>query len=124
MMKYLLILEEVALFVLSLLFFSFITNLPWYFYAGLFFTPDIAFLGYVINPKIGSLCYNFMHHKGLWIIIALIGFSINIEWLLGIGIVYVGHAAFDRIFGYGLKYSDSFQNTHLGLIGNKISVKE
>lgn len=108
---------------LSILLFPFATNLPWYFYAGFFFTPDIAFLGYVINPKIGALFYNIMHHKGIWMIIALIGFSLNIEWLLGLGIVYVGHSAFDRIFGYGLKYADNFQNTHLGLIGNKISNK-
>lgn len=25
----------------------------------------------------------------------------------------------DRIFGYGLKYSDDFKHTHLGMIGKK-----
>lgn len=118
-MKYILILEEIALFVLSIFFFSFATNLPWYFYAGLFFTPDIAFLAYLVNTKIGAICFNTLHQKGLWILVAVIGFSIEIEWLFGLGIVYVGHSAFDRIFGYGLKYSDSFQHTHLGYIGNK-----
>ena len=118
-MKYMLILEEVVLFVLTIFFFTFLTNLHWYFYAGLFFTPDIAFLGYAINTKIGAGFYNIMHHKGIWMLIAIIGFSVNIEWLLGLGIVYVGHSAFDRIFGYGLKHLDSFQNTHLGIIGNK-----
>jgi hypothetical protein len=29
----------------------------------------------------------------------------------------------DRIFGYGLKYSDSFYHTHLGMIG-KPSIKQ
>ena len=73
----------------------------WHSDAGLFFTPDIAFLAYLINTKVG-------------------GFFTSLEWILGLGIVYVGHSAFDRLFGYGLKYPDSFQNTHLGLIGNKI----
>lgn len=120
-MKYILILEEITLFMLSILFFSFATSLPWYFYAGLFFTPDFAFLGYLVNTKFGAICYNTLHHKGLWILVAVIGFSLEIEWLLGLGIVYAGHSAFDRIFGYGLKYSDSFQHTHLGLIGNVVS---
>ncbi|MEO9884744.1 MAG: DUF4260 domain-containing protein [Balneola sp.] len=120
-MKYILILEEVALFVLTIFLFPFFTNLPWYFYAGFFFTPDISFLGYAASPKIGSIFYNIFHHKGIWLLCGLIGYFTNLEWLLGIGVVYFGHSAFDRIFGYGLKHFDSFQNTHLGKIGNQIS---
>ena len=123
-MKNLLRLEQLPLFILSIYFFVIATELPWYFYAGLFLTPDIAFIGYLINTKIGAISYNLLHHKGLWILVAFIGFYTNIEWLLGLGIVYVGHSAFDRVFGYGLKYPDSFHKTHLGLIGNKISAKE
>ncbi len=29
----------------------------------------------------------------------------------------LGYLANPRVFGYGLKYSDAFQNTHLGRIG-------
>ena len=28
-----------------------------------------------------------------------------------------GHSSFDRVFGYGLKHENAFQNTHLGRIG-------
>nr|WP_317038961.1 DUF4260 family protein [Urechidicola croceus] len=34
-----------------------------------------------------------------------------------IGIILFGHASFDRMLGYRLKNSDSFNNTHLGKIG-------
>lgn len=112
-------LEQLALFLFSIFMFARLTELPWYFYAGLFFTPDAAFLGYLINTKVGAVCYNFFHHQGLWILIAIIGFSTQLEWVLGLGLVYIGHSAFDRLFGYGLKYPDSFNNTHLGSIGNK-----
>ena len=122
-MKYILRLEQFAVFLLSIFVFAIITELPWYFYAGLFFTPDIAFFGYLINTKVGAICYNILHHKGIWIVVAFIGYSINLEWLLGLGIVYIGHSAFDRLFGYGLKYFDSFHHTHLGYIGNKDSIK-
>ena len=33
------------------------------------------------------------------------------------GIILLAHSAFDRMLGYGLKYSDSFKNSHLGKIG-------
>ncbi|MEP0007094.1 MAG: DUF4260 family protein [Balneola sp.] len=117
-MKYVLKSEQLVLFFFTVIFFPFATNLPWYFYAGLFFTPDLAFIGYAINSKVGAILYNILHHQGIWMIVALIGFSTGTEWLLGLGITFVGHSAFDRIFGYGLKYFDSFHNTHLGIIGN------
>ena len=117
-MKNVLRLEQTAFFALSIFLFNYITELPWYFYALLFFTPDITFIAYTIDSKIGAIIYNFFHHQGIWLLCSLIGYFIELEWLLGLGIIYVGHSAFDRIFGYGLKYFDSFHNTHLGIIGN------
>ena len=35
------------------------------------------------------------------------------------GLILFGHAAWDRLLGYGLKYNDSFHKTHLGWIGKK-----
>lgn len=29
----------------------------------------------------------------------------------------LGHSSLDRVFGYGLKHDDAFQNTHFGVIG-------
>ncbi len=120
-MKSLLRAEQFILFAASIFVFSLSTTLPWYFYAGLFLTPDSAFIGYAVNPKIGAWCYNALHHQGIWMAVALAGFSFGIEWLLGLGIVYVGHSAFDRVLGYGLKHQDSFNNTHLGTIGKSNS---
>ncbi len=120
-MKLILKLEQTVLFLLSIILFSELSNFPWYFYAALFFVPDISFLAYTINSKIGAVLYNLLHHQGIWIFISILGFYSEIEWLLGLGIVFTGHAAFDRLFGYGLKYSDSFKHTHLGFIGEKSS---
>ena len=33
------------------------------------------------------------------------------------GLILFGHSSMDRILGYGLKYPDSFEHTHLGMIG-------
>jgi hypothetical protein len=85
--------------------------------ALLFFAPDISMLGYLINTKIGAVSYNLFHHKGIAILLAISGYYFHLDILTAIGILLFAHASFDRIMGYGLKYTDSFSNTHLGRIG-------
>lgn len=109
-------LEQLLVFVLSMYLFS-LLNFDWWWYLALFFVPDIGFLGYLVNTKVGALCYNILHHKGVMIILYLLGIYLKNEPLQLVGIVFLGHAAFDRVFGYGLKYNDSFHNTHLGKVG-------
>lgn len=115
-MKNILKLEELAMLALSIYLFI-LLKVDWWWYLALFFVPDVGFLGYTVNPKIGALTYNFLHHKGVMIALYLGGIYFQNEVLQLIGIVFFGHAAFDRVFGYGLKYNDSFNNTHLGKIG-------
>lgn len=117
-LKTLLIFEELMLFIGSVLLFQLTTTYSFWLFALLFFLPDVSFAAYLINTTIGSMIYNILHHKGLMITIAFIGYFLEIEWLLAVGIIFLGHAAFDRIFGYGLKFSDDFKHTHLGRIGN------
>lgn len=117
-MKRILKVEEFAMLLLSVYLFS-LLNFDWWWYFLLFLAPDISFLGYTVNTKFGAICYNLFHHKGLAILVYLIGVSVDIELLQLIGIIVFGHASFDRILGYGLKYTDSFNHTHLGKIGKK-----
>lgn len=37
--------------------------------------------------------------------------------MTGAGIIWTAHIGFDRMMGYGLKYSAGFGFTHLGVIG-------
>ena len=79
--------------------------------------PDVSMLGYLVNNKAGAWTYNFFHHQALAIAIGLSGlFLANLE-LQFAGLVLFGHSAMDRVFGYGLKFSDDFKHTHLGGIG-------
>ncbi len=117
-MKYLLIVEEAAMFLgavygLHLLDIS----LAWWAYVLLFFAPDLGMAGYAFNPRIGALTYNLLHHKGIAISLLVAGFVTGHQWLLLSGLLMFGHAAFDRVLGYGLKYPDRFAHTHLGEIG-------
>lgn len=115
-MKILLKLEELAMMLFAFYLFS-LLDYSWWLFALLFFTPDAGILGYLINPKFGAISYNLLHHKAAAILLYFTGIYMNLPVLMLIGLIMFAHSSFDRILGYGLKYSDNFKNTHLGLIG-------
>lgn len=116
-MKYLLKLEELMMFVLSIFWFSKL-DYAWWWYPLLFFTPDLSMLGYLGGTRIGAFVYNLVHHKALSIGIFLVGALSANQPLQLTGLILFGHSSMDRVLGYGLKYEDAFQHTHLGTIGN------
>lgn len=109
--------EELGQFLLAIFLF---TNLDydWWVFPVCILLPDFSMLGYIVNPKFGAYLYNFFHHKLMAIILLILGTLVNLPVLILVGIILFGHAAMDRIFGYGLKYTNRFKNTHLGEIGN------
>ena len=114
-MKTILALEEMAEFVLGILIFSRL-EFAWWYFPALLLTPDLGMLGYLVNTKVGAWLYNFVHHKALGISILVLGFYLQNQIILLVGTILFAHSAFDRMMGYGLKYEDSFGNTHLGKI--------
>ncbi|MBK9177677.1 MAG: DUF4260 domain-containing protein [Flavobacteriales bacterium] len=115
-MKNLLRLEELAQFLVCL-YFLIATDAAWWTYALLLVGPDIGMLGYLLNPRIGAISYNVLHHKGIAVLILMSGLVMMTGWITAAGIILFGHASMDRIFGYGLKFGDNFHRTHLGWIG-------
>lgn len=115
-MKLLLKLEDFAELLLAVFAFSQL-EYAWWWFPALILVPDLSMIGYVVNTKIGAVLYNFFHHKGLGIVVAIVGYALNNQPLILAGVILFGHSAMDRCFGYGLKYGDSFKNTHLGEIG-------
>jgi hypothetical protein len=115
-MKSLLRIEEAALLVLAVYLNTFLPY-SWWWYWVLFLAPDIGAIGYVVNPKIGAFTYNLVHLKAIAIAIYIAGIYISNHELQFTGLLLLGHSSFDRLVGYGLKYSDDFKHTHLGMIG-------
>ncbi len=115
-MKNILKLEELAQLLLGIFAFSML-DYSWWMFVALFLAPDIGMLGYLVNSKIGAFTYNIFHHKGIAIACAAMGYYLGSELWIFIGILLFSHAAFDRMLGYGLKFEDSFKNTHLGKVG-------
>lgn len=95
----------------------FFAGMPWWLYALLFFAPDFSFAGYVFGPGMGAIIYNLLHSLIGPVGLGLLGLFSGGEWLQAIALIWFAHIGFDRAFGYGLKYADSFSQTHLGPIG-------
>lgn len=92
-------------------------NAAWWWYFLLLLGPDISMLGYWMNDKKGAKIYNLFHHKGIAILFFIVGFYFYIDFVKLVGIILFGHASMDRLFGFGLKYHQGFNYTHLGIIG-------
>jgi hypothetical protein len=132
-MKTLLKLEELVQF-LGCLFVLIVLDVEWWVYVLLAIGPDISMLGYLVGPRFGAACYNLFHHKGLALVVLVLGVVLtpiyDIQtvvqeagrnapvWIAGI--LLYGHACLDRMLGYGLKFSDAFHHTHLGWIGKGV----
>lgn len=117
-MKQTLRLEELFMLALGIFLFHRL-DYSWWWFISLFLAPDIGMIGYAWNTKAGAITYNVFHHKGIAIAVYLLGFFMQIQTLQMVGAILFAHASFDRMLGYGLKYKDSFKNTHLGTIGKE-----
>jgi hypothetical protein len=115
-MQRLLQLEEAAMFLFSILLCTGL-DYAWWIYPALLLLPDLSMLGYLAGPKAGAFFYNLAHHKMTALLIWGMGILLSVPLLQLSGIILFGHSSMDRMFGYGLKYPDSFSNTHLGRIG-------
>ncbi|MEK4628906.1 MAG: DUF4260 domain-containing protein [Solibacillus sp.] len=75
--------------------------------------PDLSMIGYFVNPKIGAILYNSVHHFSLPIILLSICILYHQEAILPYAMIWIAHILMDRTFGFGLKYANDFKETHL-----------
>jgi len=117
-MKTTLQLEELGLFLLGIFLFS-QQPYAWWWFLALILTPDLSMVGYLFGNKTGAISYNFFHHRGIAVLVYIVGMQYANHTIQLIGIILFAHASMDRMFGYGLKYEKGFKFTHLGEIGKK-----
>lgn len=75
-MKKVIVIEEIGLFLLALFGFYYLP-FSWWVFPVLLLTPDLGMIGYAINPKIGAVIYNIVHHKALAIAFFMVGFYLS-----------------------------------------------
>jgi hypothetical protein len=87
----------------------------WWLVPLVLLVPDVTMLGYLGGPRPGSWLYNLGHSTPLPGVLVAIGWWQD-RFVLALGLIWLTHIGLDRALGYGLKYSDHFQHTHLGRI--------
>jgi Domain of unknown function (DUF4260) len=109
-------LEGLALFVAMVLLYS-TRGGPWWLFVVLFLAPDLSFAAYLAGGRIGAVAYNAVHTTVVPAALLIAGFALDQPLMLSIAIIWLAHVGIDRALGYGLKYPDAFNHTHLGRIG-------
>jgi hypothetical protein len=113
-MKHLLQFEELVQTLAGIIILALLPlHFSWWLWPFLFLSPDISFIAYTVNKKVGAWAYNILHHKGVATGLAITGYFLHDNVLTFIGVLLFTHSSFDRLLGYGLKYTDSFKHTHL-----------
>ena len=79
----------------------------------LLFVPDVTMVGYLRNAQIGAVVYNLGHNLILPIMCTTFCLYVSNETGLMLAMIWLAHILMDRFLGYGLKYSQSFQETHM-----------
>ena len=84
---------------------------------------DVSMVGYVLSNRIGAVCYNLVHAYVVPSVLLLSYVLSGSRWVGFLELLWAFqfHIAGDRFPGYGLKFTSSFQDTHLGKIGCGLS---
>ena len=114
-MRTLLRIEGFAVFLASLALYAHGAH-AWKTFFILFLLPDLSLLGYCIGKKSGAIAYNIAHSYCIPLSLMVLGTNDANPQSLSNALIWMSHIWFDRFLGYGLKYTDDFCNTHLGVI--------
>lgn len=95
------------------------THEPWWLFALIVLTPDIAMIAYLGGNRLGAHLYNLAHTTPVPATLIGLGWWQHTPIVLALGLIWTAHIALDRLLGYGLKYGDHFQHTHLGRLGRE-----
>ena len=88
-------------------------NFPIWLFFVLLLVPDITMIGYAMNKKIGALVYNIGHSLIVPLLFFISYFYFSNDYLLITSIIWLAHIFMDRLLGFGLKYEDTFNITHI-----------
>jgi len=94
-------------------------HFSWWWLPALFLAFDASMVGYLAGNRAGAVCYNLAHAYVVPAALLLSYVASGTRWCAFVGLLWAFHIAGDRVLGYGLKFTSSFQDTHLGTIGKQ-----
>ena len=108
-------LEGATILILSVVLYANM-SFNWWAFALFLLTPDLAFVFYAINPRIGSIAYNLVHTLIFPLILGLLSYASGNNLGLQVALIWFAHIGMDRLFGYGFKYLGEAKQTHFSKI--------
>ena len=112
--RYILRIEGLAVAAVSAVLYA-RTGASWWLFAALWLVPDLSMLGYLASPCRGARVYNAFHTYTVPIVLGLLAVATHANVLVPCALIWVNHIGVDRLLGYGLKFSQGFGWTHLGI---------
>jgi hypothetical protein len=87
----------------------------WLLFLVLFLAPDVSLLGYLAegNGRFAATFYNGLHCYAVPLGVALIAWRLNSVVTERITVIWIAHIALDRFIGFGLKYAQAANPTHM-----------
>ena len=92
----------------------------WWLFVVLLLAPDVGLVGYARGSRVGAFAYNVFHTYLLPAVLAAIGVLAGNHLLIALSLIWFAHIGLDRALGYGLKFPEGFEHTHLGRIGRRV----
>jgi Domain of unknown function (DUF4260) len=89
------------------------TGQPWWLIPLTLLLPDLSAVGYLGGTALGARVYNLFHITPLPGALVAVGWWQDASLASALGLIWLAHIGLDRMLGYGLKYDDDFQHTHL-----------
>jgi len=115
MPKLMLHVEGVAILAIALVLYA-QQDYEWSTFWLLLLTPDLSFLPYALDRRLGTFFYNALHTVTLPLVLIVATVITGGTFGIQLALIWLAHIGMDRAVGYGLKYSDSFKNTHLNKV--------
>ena len=95
------------------------TRQAWWLVPVTLLLPDLVMAAYFGGTRLGAHMYNVVHATPLPAALAGLSWWQHDRLALALALVWLAHIGMDRLAGYGLKYGDHFQHTHLGRLGKR-----
>jgi hypothetical protein len=108
-------LEALTVLFASCAFYAFGLHGTWLLFAALFLVPDVSLLGHASarsRPYAASF-YNLVHSYIGPMALLLLAWHSSALRAGQVGAIWMAHIAMDRLLGFGLKYPNAFQPTHI-----------
>ncbi len=86
----------------------------WWMFVILIMLPDTALFGYLIDNRVGVVCYDAVHTSFPAALMAIVGLLDDSRTLMCLAAIWLAHIGIERMMGLGLRYGDGFAYTHLG----------